>query len=135
MSSRKRRKEGRANEDSDVETLTESSHEETSGSADPGQPETKSGNSKNDDEEVANKEDEFLTTLALEYSGDDKTSAPVSSQLADLVNKRWSSKLSDEKFKEKTAKYDRPGNCERLQAPKVNPETGLEYQTMGNDKT
>ena len=42
--------------------------------------------------------------------------------MADLVNKRWSSKLSDEKFKEKTAKYDRPGNCERLQAPKVNPE-------------
>ena len=121
LSSRKRGKEGRANEDSDVETLIESSHEETSGSADPGQPETESGKSKNDDEEMANEEDEFLTTLALEHSGDDKTSAPVSTQLAALVNKRWSSKLSDEKFKEKTAKYDRPGNCERLQAPKVNP--------------
>jgi hypothetical protein len=31
--------------------------------------------------EDGNKEDEFLTTLALEYSADDKTSGPVSSQL------------------------------------------------------
>ncbi|CAB3997611.1 Enzymatic poly, partial [Paramuricea clavata] len=75
--------------------------------------ETESAETKDGDEE-----DAFLTTLAMEYSADDKTSSPVSTQLADIVNKRWSSKLSDDKFKEKIAKYDRPENCERLFAPK-----------------
>ena len=50
-------------------------------------------------------EDDLLTSLALEYSADDKSCGLVSTQLADIVNKRWSSKLLDDKFKEKTAKY------------------------------
>ncbi|CAB4001359.1 Hypothetical predicted protein, partial [Paramuricea clavata] len=91
----------------------------------PSEQETESAETK------ANEEDAFLTTLALEYSADAKTSSPVSTQLADIVNKRWSSKLSDDKFKEKIAKYDRPENCERLFAPKVNPEIWSRISNMG----
>ena len=49
-------------------------------------------------------------------------SSPTSKQLADIINKRWASKLSESKVKETIEKYDRPENCERLVAPKVNPE-------------
>ena len=46
----------------------------------------------------------------------------VVQKLADIVNKRWGSKLEDAKLKEKLAKYNRPDNCEKLTVPKVNPE-------------
>ena len=42
--------------------------------------------------------------------------------MADIVNKRWGSKLEEAKLKEKLAKYNRPDNCEKLTVPKVNPE-------------
>ena len=98
LSSNKKRRASHSNADSDVETLIEVSPGETPGL---GPLEADSGKNKEADEE-----DEFLTSLALEYSADDKTSGPVSTQLADIVNKRWSANLSDEKFKEKMATYD-----------------------------
>ena len=123
LSSNKKRRANRSKDDSDVETLIEDSPE---GTSDLGRLEVESGKSKEGDEE-----DDFLTTLALEYSADDKTCSPVSTQLADIVNKRWSAKLSDDKFKEKVAKYDRPENCDRLQAPKVNPEIWSRISNTG----
>ena len=42
--------------------------------------------------------------------------------MADIVNKRWGSKLEEAKLKEKLAKYNRPDNCEKLTMPKVNPD-------------
>lgn len=42
-------------------------------------------------------------------------------KLAEIVNKRWSERLDDAKFKSKMDKYDRPENWDRLLAPKVNP--------------
>ena len=123
LSSNKKRRASHSNEDSDVETLIEVSPGET-----PGLGPLEADSRKNKE---ADEEDEFLTTLALEYSADDKTSGPVSTQLADIVNKRWSAKLSDEKFKEKMAKYDRPENCDRLQAPKVNPEIWSRISNTG----
>ena len=67
-------------------------------------------------------EDDLLKKLALDVSKDDKVSSPISKQLADIINKRWASKLSENKVKETVEKYDRPENCEKLVAPKVNPE-------------
>lgn len=49
-------------------------------------------------------------------------SRPISKQLAEIVNKRWASKLGENKVKETVEKYNRPENCEKLLAPKVNPE-------------
>jgi hypothetical protein len=115
LSSKKRRSSDQ--EGSDVDALIDDH---------PSEQETESAETKDGDEE-----DAFLTTLALEYSADDKTSGPVSTQLAEIVNKRWSSKLSDDKFEEKIAKYDRPENCERLFAPKVNPEIWSRISNMG----
>ena len=60
--------------------------------------------------------------LQHELSSIPRTNSPVSIKLADIVNKRWSAKLSDDKFKEKVARYDRPENCDRLRAPKDYPE-------------
>lgn len=67
-------------------------------------------------------EDELLQQLALDFSKDDKVSSPISKQLAEIINKRWASKLGENKVKETVEKYDRPENCEKLVAPKVNPE-------------
>ena len=123
LSSNKKRRASHSNEDSDVETLIKVSPERTSGL---GPLIADSGKCKEADEE-----DEFLTTLALEYSADDKTNSPASTQLAYIVNKRWSAKPSVEKFKEKMAKYDRSENCDRLQAPKVNPEIWSRISNTG----
>ena len=67
-------------------------------------------------------EDELLKKLAFDFSKDDKVSSPISKQLAEILNKRWASKLGEDKVKETVEKYDRPENFEKLVAPKVNPE-------------
>ena len=67
--------------------------------------------------------DALLNDIANEFDNeDDSISTPVSSQLADIVNKRWSEKMTDKKLKEKYEKYGRPSNCKKLTVPKVNPE-------------
>ena len=67
-------------------------------------------------------EDDLLKKLALDFSTNDNVSRPISQQLAEIINKRWASKLGENKVKETVEKYDRPENCEKLVAPKVNPE-------------
>ena len=67
-------------------------------------------------------EDELLKKFALDFSTDDKVSRPISKQLAEIINKRWASKLGENEVKETVEKYDRPENCEKLVASKVNPE-------------
>ena len=67
-------------------------------------------------------EDELLNKLALDFTKDDKASSPVSKPLAEIRNKRWGSKLSDNKLKELSEKYDSAENCKKLAVPKVNPE-------------
>ena len=46
-------------------------------------------------------EDELLKKLALDFSKDDKVSRPISKQLAEIINKRWASKLVENKVKER----------------------------------
>jgi len=65
-------------------------------------------------------ENELLKKFALDFSKDDKVSRPISKQ---LVDRRWASKLGEDKVEEPVEKYDCPENCETLVAPKVNPES------------
>ena len=49
-------------------------------------------------------EDELLKKLALDFSKDDKVRRPISKQLAEIINKRWASKLGENKVKETVEK-------------------------------
>ena len=49
-------------------------------------------------------------------------SSPISKQLEEIINKKWASKLDENKVKGTVKIYDHPENCEKLVAPKVNPE-------------
>ena len=102
-------------DDADVHELLATNAENDSEGA-----KTSSANSqdscKNEDE------DELLKKLALDFSQDDKVRRPFSKQLAEIINKRWASKLGENKVKETDEKYDRLENCENLVAPKGNPE-------------
>ena len=49
-------------------------------------------------------EDKLLKKLALDFSKDDKVSRPISKQLAEIINKRWASKLGENKVKEMVEK-------------------------------
>ena len=60
--------------------------------------------------------------LAKDYAEETEASDDVGQKLADIVNQLWSSKLEENKLKEKTVNYDGPKNCEKLALPKVNPE-------------
>ena len=46
----------------------------------------------------------------------------VTVKLAQFVDKRFSAKLGDGKFKEKLDKYGRPSNCDKVAVPTVNAE-------------
>ena len=46
----------------------------------------------------------------------------VTVKLAQFVDKRFSAKLGDGKFREKLDKYGRPSNCDKVAVPAVNPE-------------
>ena len=81
LSSSKNRKASHSKEDSDVVIVIEV--DDFPGTAGVRRSEAKPEKSKETDGE-----DDFLTTLALKYSEDDKTSGPVWAQLADIVNKR-----------------------------------------------
>ena len=66
--------------------------------------------------------DEFLSSIMDEYGDEDNTDKPVSSQIAELVDKMLVSKMTKDKVKEKTSAQRRPQNCELLTITRVNPE-------------
>ena len=59
---------------------------------------------------------------ALELEAEKKVGEPVSYNVAKLVGQRFNKKLSDDKYKQKAACYQKPSNCESLVIPKVNSE-------------
>ena len=79
--------------------------------------------------------DNLLSEIAQDFDTDDKTDPKVTQLLADIINKRWSSKLEEKKLKDKMDKYHRPENCEKLSTPKVNPEiwSKLNHHTKSAD--
>ena len=67
-------------------------------------------------------DEELLKEIEQEYDCTDKTGLDVNKNLANIINKRYTGKLTENKLKEKLELYARPGNCEKLKAPEVNHE-------------
>ena len=86
-----------------------------------------------------NESDSLLDEIAQSLTDTEKTAPKVSEKLAKIVNLRWLNKLDETNLKEKSDKYLRPINCDRLITPKgppkVNPEIWgrLDRQTRGKD--
>jgi len=53
---------------------------------------------------------------------DNDKESEINNNLANIVNKRFTGKLTESKLKEKLELYARPGNCDKLKAPEVNHE-------------
>ncbi|CAB3987997.1 Hypothetical predicted protein [Paramuricea clavata] len=64
----------------------------------------------------------LLSQIASDFDEDENTSGAVTKKLAEIVNKRFSAPLGEEKLKEKLGQYLRPDNCGKLAVPKVTPE-------------
>jgi hypothetical protein len=61
-----------------------------------------------------------LKELSEFFGDEDKTSEPLSSELAKIMEKMFSSKTNSDKIKDILNKYDRPKNINSVSAPKVN---------------
>ena len=62
--------------------------------------------------------DKLLDEIVEDFEDDENTTSAVTQKLPDIVNKHFSTTLSEEKL----GKYTRPENCDKLAVPKVNPE-------------
>lgn len=77
----------------------------------------------------------LLQEIAQDFDAEATTSPSVSQKLADIVNNRWENLLNESKLKEKMEQYSRPENCDKLMAPRVNPEIWgkLNHTSHGSD--
>jgi len=77
-------------------------------------------------------EDYLLSGIERDFAQEEEEGLNVDTKLADIVNKHWPCKLTDSKLKEKCSL---PGNCQRLQVPRVNPEiwSKLPHQAKQQD--
>jgi hypothetical protein len=66
--------------------------------------------------------DSLLSEIENGFSQEDDMGPAITEKLATIINKRWSEKLSDQNLKEKRDQHPRPDNCDRLVAPRINPE-------------
>ena len=67
-------------------------------------------------------QDGSLDEIAQLLDETERTDEAVAEKMADIANKCWLQRLSDEKLKEKLEKCPRPINCDKIIVPKVNPE-------------
>ncbi|CAB4041575.1 Hypothetical predicted protein, partial [Paramuricea clavata] len=83
-------------------------------------------NNSNEDEQqptnMADVDDPLLEEIALSLDEPERTGDPVSDKLALIANKLWNHKLSDDQLKEKSEKFPRPANCDKVVSRRVNPE-------------
>ena len=90
-----------------------------------GHPSCNENTSEDDEQQAANMadvDDPLLEEIAQSLDETERKGDPVSDKLALIANKRWNHKLSDDQLKEKTEKYLRPANCDKVVSPRVNPE-------------
>ena len=64
-------------------------------------------------------QDDVLDDIAQSLDEAERTAEPVSEKLANVVNKSWLHKLSDDQLKTKVEKYHRPADCGKVVVPKV----------------
>lgn len=62
----------------------------------------------------------LLSQIPGDFDNDENTIFAVNEKLAEIINKRFSAPLGEEKLKEKLEQYLRPDNCAKLAVPKVN---------------
>ena len=65
---------------------------------------------------------EALNDLGNAYADIANLGAEVDGQLATIVNNILTSRMTDEKLREKMEKFIRPDNCDKLEITRVNPE-------------
>ena len=105
--------QGTSSEDSDSETLRKTTKQPPADSA----IEEETGNT-----DAQLEQDDLLSEISQDFAQADDVGPNINQQLADIITKRWSSKLNDAKQKEKLDKYTRPENCDNLIVPRVNAE-------------
>ncbi len=66
--------------------------------------------------------DALLSEISQDFDKEEDLGPNINQQLADIINKRWSTKLNEVKIKEKMEKYFQPANCDKLIVPCVNAE-------------
>ena len=66
--------------------------------------------------------DALLSEISQDFDQEEDFGLAINQQLADIINKRRSSKLNEAKLKEKMEKYFQPANCDKLAVPRVNAE-------------
>ncbi|PFX23227.1 hypothetical protein AWC38_SpisGene12243 [Stylophora pistillata] len=107
-----------------------------SGDSDPEKSDSEELNSPpNSDPPKLGSSDALLDEIAQDFESDEQTDPKVAQKLADIVNKRWSSKLEEAKLKEKLAKYNSPDNCKKLTVPKYHPKSVTENSSGGDHRT
>ena len=67
-------------------------------------------------------EDELLKQLEADLKDEDESGPSINQQLANIANKRWGAKLSQEKLTAILPKYIRPENCPIMNVTRVNTE-------------
>ena len=72
---------------------------------------------------------DLLSQIASNFNDKEGTSRAVTDKLGEIVNKCFSSPVSEEKLKEKLGQYLRPDNCAKLTVPKVNPEIRMKLNS------
>ena len=87
------------------------------------------------DTRVRLEHDALLQQISHDLEQEEGVGGTINQRLADIVDKRWSTKLPETKQKEKMEKYSRSSNCERLVVPRVNAEIWhkLNNRTKHND--
>ena len=95
--------------------------------------ESSDGEIHDDDEDVISLEecsdDDLLKEIDNDLDNKEKTSAKVADSMAEIINKRFTQGLNDNKLKERLDKYTRPENCTGLQVPRVNREIWRDLPT------
>ncbi len=73
----------------------------------------------NDKKEDAT-DDTLLDEISKHLEGEEETSGALPVKLAEIIEKWWHNKLTQNKLTEKQEKYLKPENCKKLAAPRVN---------------
>ena len=75
---------------------------------------------KTDDKKEGVTDDTLLDEISKHLEGEEETSGALPTKLAEIIEKRWHNKLTQNKLTEKQEKYLKPENCKKLAAPRVN---------------
>ena len=99
------------------------------------EPDADSANEGHSNTRVQLEHDALLQEISHDLEQEEVVGGTINQQLADIVNKRGSTKLPETKQKEKMEEYSRPSNCKKLIVPRVNGEIWdkVDNKTKHND--